>query len=335
MTCPSGSEIVYSPFRRLSQADYFACTGKTDNSCWWQIIILLSSADEARKQQFAATSLVMGLVPLTLKDIAWPERRVVLVSRPLRKPVEVVIRALGLVPSVKPAICEGSWTVASTNLYQKARSILHRSPMLLVAICIFGLLLSYAAIAVVEVYSKRSCLGCPYPVFILTWHLLAIIPATVDTALSRSSERMDVIEAPSRSAASAADTRVESNAQFKRKTGTSAGQASIEETTGRDSHDHSPRPTNRKSRSSAEQRQSIPLEDISPVQGRGKMWLIQLVWAIYYIAGTLVYTSIVAVTVIELVVWVAASIAATAASKLLGFFICANIEMKLGIDGSR
>lgn len=53
-----------------------------------------------RKQQFAATSLVIGLVPLTLKDIAWPERRLVAIASPLNWSVEVLVRALGLIPVV-------------------------------------------------------------------------------------------------------------------------------------------------------------------------------------------------------------------------------------------
>lgn len=58
------------------------------------------------------------------------------------------------------------------------------------------------------------------------------------------------------------------------------------------------------------------------------MWLVQLVWNVYYVAGTLVYTSIMAVTVIELFVWVMTSVAVTAASKLLGFFLCMAAEKR-------
>lgn len=78
----------------------------------------------------------------------------------------------------------------------------------------------------------------------------------------------------------------------------------------------------------AQQWQGIPLEDTSPVQGRGKLWLVQLMWAIYYVAGTLVYTSIMAVTVIELFLWVVVSIAVTAASKILAFFLCMAVEKR-------
>ena len=38
----------------------------------------------------------MGLVPLTLKNIAWPERRVVVVSHEFPRHVDVITRALGV-----------------------------------------------------------------------------------------------------------------------------------------------------------------------------------------------------------------------------------------------
>ena len=45
---------------------------------------------DARQQQFAATNLVMGLVPLIVKDIAWPRRRMARVSDRLPFVVEVI-----------------------------------------------------------------------------------------------------------------------------------------------------------------------------------------------------------------------------------------------------
>ena len=47
-----------------------------------------------------------------------------------------------------------------------------------------------------------------------------------------------------------------------------------------------------------------------------------------YIAGTLVYSSIMAVTVIELFAWVAVSCATTAVSKLLAFLLCMALEKR-------
>lgn len=62
-------------------------------------------------------------------------------------------------------------------------------------------------------------------------------------------------------------------------------------------------------------------------------WLAQLLWAIYYIIGTLVYTSISTVTAIELFVWVVVSITTTAMSRLLAFALCMRYEGKAGNTG--
>ena len=62
----------------------------------------------------------------------------------------------------------------------------------------------------------------------------------------------------------------------------------------------------------------------SAVQGGKEKWWIQFIWAVYYAAGTLVFSSIMAVTVIELVVWVILSCYTVAASRLLAFRLCTN-----------
>ncbi|MCJ1263174.1 hypothetical protein MMC22_003044 [Lobaria immixta] len=334
-TCPPASELVYSPFRPYSQSEYFTYNQATDNACWWWAICLLSSADEARKQQFAATSLVMGLVPLTLKDIAWPERRVVLVSRHLPKKIEVIIRALGLVPSINTASYAEKQAVSSTSLYQRVQRLSRNRSMLLVAICALGLALTYAALAVMEVYSKRSSLGCPYPIFILTWHLLAIIPAGIETAFRRTPKEDFVPEAQSQPTAAAAtfSGRPDDRKQQEQPVTAAVGEPSCSPDTAQSAkseiRDRFAAGTKRIDSAPAVQpKPSIPLEDTSPVQGRGKLWLVQLVWGVYYVAGTLVYTSIMAVTVIELFVWVMTSVAVTAASKFLGFFLCMAVEKR-------
>jgi len=43
-------------------------------------------------------------------------------------------------------------------------------------------------------------------------------------------------------------------------------------------------------------------------------------------AGTLIFTSIMAVTVVELIVWVALGFAVTGTSKILAFFLCLVFE---------
>lgn len=36
---------------------------------------------------------------------------------------------------------------------------------------------------------KTSSLGCPYPVFILTWHLVAVVPAAINVILFKDSTK--------------------------------------------------------------------------------------------------------------------------------------------------
>lgn len=62
-------------------------------------------------------------------------------------------------------------------------------------------------------------------------------------------------------------------------------------------------------------------ESISTIQGADETWLVQLIWAIYYIAGTLIFTSIVGVTVIELLRWVPVCCFVGFAAKMLALFI--------------
>ena len=71
---------------------------------------------------------------------------------------------------------------------------------------------------------------------------------------------------------------------------------------------------------------SIREAGLSAVQGADEWWLVQLSWAIYYIAGTLIFTSIMGLTVIELVAWVVIEFAVTGASKLLALFLCLSWE---------
>jgi hypothetical protein len=49
-------------------------------------------------------------------------------------------------------------------------------------------------------------------------------------------------------------------------------------------------------------------------------------WGVYYIVGTLFFTSIMAVTVPELVVWVTLGLTTAACSKILAFFLCLSFE---------
>jgi hypothetical protein len=58
------------------------------------------------------------------------------------------------------------------------------------------------------------------------------------------------------------------------------------------------------------------------VPGREEGWFVQFIWAVYYTAGTLIFSSIMLVTVIELFVWLVAASAVTAASKMFGYKLC-------------
>lgn len=338
MGCPPGSELVYSPFTPFSQSEYFTYTQRTNNACWWWAICLFEAADEARKQQFAATSLVMGLVPFTLKDIAWPERRVISVSDDLPKPIDVIVRALGLVPSISPSSLAEKQLNSSTILYGWTKRLSSKAFMLLIVISAFGLLLAYAALAIIEVFSKRSSLGCPYPIFILTWHLFAIIPAGIETAFRPTPKNKHVPEVLVQPAAEATTFSVRPGdieheqpvpAAVSKPSRSPKPAQSAEATTANKSRDLTAARTERpESAPAVQQRQGISLDDTSPVQGRGNLWLVQFMWAIYYVVGTLFYTSIMAVTEIELWTWVVTSVAVTAASKFLAFFLCMAVERR-------
>ena len=69
--------------------------------------------------------------------------------------------------------------------------------------------------------------------------------------------------------------------------------------------------------------ESTPV-NLSAVQRGKEEWWIQFIWAVYYAAGTLVFSSIMAVTVIELVVWVILSCYTVAASWFLAFRLCSD-----------
>ncbi|KAL4810484.1 hypothetical protein BDV18DRAFT_156844 [Aspergillus unguis] len=283
-TCPPATTIVYSPFKPYFKfpLDAFG-PNPLDFNCWSGAICTFEAADEARKQQFAATALVMGLLPLVLRDIAWPERRVVLVSRPLPVLLEVLVRALGVEPvgraAGRVAVADADadadgdtqtrrwvgWVTSSpltrgvVAISESGRSATRAR--ILVAFSTLVLLVSYAALALVEIYSKRSALGCVYPVIALTWCIVALIPGAIH------------VFARTRCAGS-------SKNQAGRKVSTSA------------------------------------------VQGGDEVWFVQFAWAVYYIIGTLVFTSIMAVTPIELFVWVVTMAAVTASSKLLALYVC-------------
>jgi hypothetical protein len=98
----------------------------------------------------------MGLIPLTLKDIAWPERRLVSVTCPLPPFLDTLIRALGPVPSESVA-SKGTrkYAFTSSELYRWANSYSVGWIWAWVVASAVALLLLYAGIGLVELYSKR------------------------------------------------------------------------------------------------------------------------------------------------------------------------------------
>lgn len=200
----------------------------------------------------------MGLLLIFFRNIAWPEKRVVLVFHPLPVRAEVLVRALGLEPVVNGNAAGWSdedvqWWLdwVSSSLITAASVRLRSKKQLIVAVSSVVLLISSAALALVEIYSKRMALGCVHPVIALAWFLIAVVPAALHVLLEDYRRR-------------------------KARDGVNVTRA----------------------------------------------WPVQLGWAVYYIIGTLVYTSIMTITPLELFVWVVVTPIVTGASKRLGLYIC-------------
>ena len=54
---------------------------------------------------------------------------------------------------------------------------------------VFATLVAYGILAVVEIYSKRSALGCAHPIFVTTWFIIALIPTAIRTTMRRFHSR--------------------------------------------------------------------------------------------------------------------------------------------------
>ncbi|KAF2827452.1 hypothetical protein CC86DRAFT_393580 [Ophiobolus disseminans] len=238
----SGRITVYLPFTPYWK--FKVPSNDSQGKCWIVADCLFEAAGESRKQQFGATALVMGLIPGTIKDIAWPERRLIHVTKRLYPAVEICVLALGL-------MC----IVASTS----------------------ALVVCYGSLAIMEIYSKRSALGCVAPIFILVWHIIALAPAAIHSGFASLRQR-----------------------RFQR--------MQLQPGAGRDE------------------------KITSAIQGANEDWPVKMAWGIYYIAGTLVFTSIMAVTVPELVVWVALGLATTGCSRILAFFLCLVEDWVIGME---
>jgi hypothetical protein len=280
--------LVYTPFQPYWFFDIPFRAKNDVNNCWVVADCLFETAGESRKQQFSAAALVMGLIPPTIKDIAWPERRVVYVTRQLHWVVEVLVLALGLVPQAtgnatltKEKGSQGAWV--AERAWGRSRAQIKG----FIGVFTATLLVCYGALVAMEVFSKRSALGCSVPVFIVTWHILALIPAGIHLLFNRH----DGNDQGTRSADSADVPRI-------RDQGSSAA--------GDEGH----------------RKDNVA----SAVQGASEYWPVQMAWGIYYIAGTLVFTSIMAVTVPELTLWVVLGLVTAGCSKVLALFLCLVCE---------
>ncbi|KAF2015794.1 hypothetical protein BU24DRAFT_422107 [Aaosphaeria arxii CBS 175.79] len=291
--CPPNTEgtMVYSPFKPYFHWPKFR--GDVQK-CWVAADCLMEAAGESRKQQFASTALVMGLIPLTLKDIAWPERRIMHVTKELKPSIEILVLALGLVPVETGNKALTRRQSAQTNMIAKAAFRAGRgSTIFWVVVCSLLVVASYAGMAIMEIYSKRSSLGCPFPVFVPLWYVIALLPAAIHAFFARLRRR-----------------RTKKHV--------------------RHGHNSEPQQEAAKGGFDISERDPIELERkakiVSAVQGADEEWPVQLAWGIYYIAGTLIFTSIMAVTVVELVCWVGLGFAVAGSSKILAFFLCLVFE---------
>lgn len=283
--CPKKEYIVYSPFRPYFTF-YVVPNKLTDEQCWPCMICLLEQADEARKLQFASTALIMGLIPLVLKDIAWPERRKLFVTHQPSWTTEIYMRMVGLEPwPTKSLHLTRQWAQTSSRAIRWSLAWKRSTAIILATLTTILFAIAYAAIATMEIFSKRSVIGCTAPITILAWYILAVVPAALHAAFHRR--------------------RIKNE--------TSSTHAAFELTTAPtippnvDHLQNFRRPGN-----SAERPSSI--------QGSEELWPVQFFWAVYYIAGTLVWTSIAAVTVLELAVWLLLAFIVTGTGKLSALY---------------
>ncbi|KAK0621082.1 hypothetical protein DIS24_g11469 [Lasiodiplodia hormozganensis] len=316
----------YAPFKPWFK--YYS--NSTRQTCWNTISCSLTQSDEARKQQYAAIALIMGLIPLFLKDVSWPERHAIPLSAPLPKIIEILVRTLSLEPEYTPpppsseseagqnaarvqawwrqrSIARWAWGIKNGRSSSSSNIVRSGRTSALLALLAFALAVCYTALGLIETYSKRAVLGCPYPIFVLSWHLLALLPAALHTAAAawRAPRQSDAAAEP------AMVPLVEMDPATAAASGGVTGQR---------------------------QATKIAPNVVGLIASRGQQtaaapeteewWITQLIWALYYIIGTLIYTSISTVTVIELFVWVVVSFATTAFGRLLAFSLCMVYEAR-------
>jgi hypothetical protein len=281
-------DLDYNPFHPWPKSILNLVGGSpnTNMACWYYADCIFSLIPDTRKQQYAATSLVMGLIPLILKDVAWPHRRIAYIPRLQPWYIEILVRGLGLNPIVPTPTVQKEDPIPYGRKFEGLKSLA------LFLTLFVALLSSYGALAVIEIFSKRSALGCPYPAFIVSWFIAGLVPATIEVVASRWRKRND-------------------------RPSTTQGNADVlygggDNTKGFNFDVSAPEP----------EPELEPNARSEGIQGSRELLFVQFSWAIYYTAGTLVFTSIMLVTVLELFVWVCATCAATAASKTFAYKLC-------------
>ncbi|KAL1603573.1 hypothetical protein SLS60_005161 [Paraconiothyrium brasiliense] len=310
--------LVYSPFKPYWKFNVPNRTKADAENCWVVADCLFEAAGESRKQQFGATALVMGLNPPTIKDIAWPERRLIYVTKSLPWPVEMLALALGLVPhptgNKSDTRFKGSdGAVVARYAWSMGRSRIR----LCIGAAAVALTGCYAGLTTMEVFSKRSALGCVAPIFVLVWHIIALVPAVIHQIFG-SLRRQRFRRRPFQSSGSPQSRPYRND-------------GILQEISGMDLAER-PQALQRQLHIDGNDEQDEYYQDhregkiVSAVQGATEDWPVQMAWGIYYIAGTLVFTSIMAVTVPELVVWVLLGLATAGCSKILALFLCLVYE---------
>lgn len=114
-----------------------------------------------------------------------------------------------------------------------------------------------------ELYSKRSALGCPFPAWIVVWHLIAVFPAVIHSAfagLRRSRERRKVAVGQSEHA-----SHLLNDADH--------WAIPLAELPNKNEHASSVK----KQEEEAQRKKNT----ISAVQGADEDWPVQLAWAVY------------------------------------------------------
>jgi hypothetical protein len=325
--CPNDTEstIVFSPFTPYWKFDMFK--GSVQN-CWVATDCLFENSGESRKQQFASTALVMGLIPITIKDIAWPERRLIYVTRKLHWMIEVLVLALGLVPmetknpgATRRKGCEGTQIAAYGWAMRKS------AVKFWICICAVAVFVCYGSLAIMEVYSKRSALGCTAPITVVAWHIIAILPAGIHSFFaSRRRQRFQRKRFLLRASLQSLSDGPSRPHNDPLEPPPSQQPKLLQRAQHLDIHDEPDDAENVDGNDEHEERKDREKKIVSAVQGADQDWPVQMAWGVYYIAGTLIFTSIMAVTVPELTVWVILGLSTTGCSKILAFFLCLAYE---------